>query len=534
MKENIMISIVKMIQRKFVLVALSAIVLLGVSCSKALDVTPKDVVLDNQFLRDFYDAEFMLRGAYQAFQPIVEYKFIHGELRGDWVKPGPGADKDMLELFEHKVTDQNRYTDWKAYYDLINRANYVIQNVPRVPLDANFFSATQRDAYVGEARFMRSWAYFNLVMNFDAVPLVLYAVDSIGKVPYLKATSQEVILDTIEADLLKAFPAVFNPVINVPNTFDIGARPSEETTRLRVTKRVVAALQAEVYLWRNKYAQAVSACVNFSNNGGGSPGGNWFNMFWGKSNENLFGGEMFWVVFNYLGREVSPLMEFTSNDPASGGRYMVAPSDTAIKTYNPNWPNSVSNPVNTAVDDTRGFGSSYAGSAPYYNRVNSAPVIWKFIGLGTVQPGTANVIPNVRLPYRSEAKFHIYRFSDVQLLWAEALNRNGDKAGAIARINAVRGAGGIGMPAPTVTVNSTTEQIEDYILRERGLELGFEGRRWYDLMRIARRRGAQFLIDRIKKRAPVAQHAYLQSYLSEPKNWYLPYNAEEKRLNPNL
>ena len=56
-------------QRKFILIALSAIVLAGVSCSKALDVTPKDVVLDNQFLKDYYDAEFMLRGAYQSFQP---------------------------------------------------------------------------------------------------------------------------------------------------------------------------------------------------------------------------------------------------------------------------------------------------------------------------------------------------------------------------------------------------------------------------------------------------------------------------------
>jgi hypothetical protein len=90
------------------------------------------------------------------------------------------------------------------------------------------------------------------------------------------------------------------------------------------------------------------------------------------------------------------------------------------------------------------------------------------------------------------------------------------------------------MPAPTVTVNSTTEEIEDYILRERGLELGFEGDRWYDIMRIARRRGNQYLIDRVKKRAPVSEHAYLQATLIDQKNWYLPYNAEEKRLNPNL
>lgn len=521
------------IGRYTALLLLAATAMATVSCKKMLDADPKDVISDKEFLKNYWDAEFMLRGAYQALQPIVEYKFIQGELRGDWVKPGPGADNDMLELANHRVTDNNRYTNWRVYYDLINRANYVIENIPRVPLDANFFSEYERKMYIGEGRFLRSWAYFNLIMNFDSVPLVLKAVDDITKVPYLRATSQNVILDTIEADLLKAYEAASNGIINVPNTFDIGKRPSEETYRLRATKRTVATLQAEVYLWRNKYQDALNACNNYANTGGGSPGGVWFNQFWGISNANLFNGEMFFVPFDYLGRQVQPLMTFTSNDPASGGQYMIAPSDTAIRTYNPAWPNSIST-SNTTDEINRGFGRSYAGSAPYYNRINSSPVIWKYLGLGTVTPGIANVLPSVRKPYQSDARFHIYRFADAQLLWAETLNRLGDKANAIARINSVRSASGTGMPNAPLTANSTTEDIEDYILRERGLELGFEGDRWYDLMRIARRRGPQYLIDRVKKRAPVSQHAYLQTWLSDTKHWYLPYNAEEKRLNPFL
>lgn len=527
------LSIIKTVKQKFVLVVFAFAALLFTSCKKMLDADPKDVILEDDFLKNYWDAEFMLRGAYQAFQPIVEHKFIQGELRADWVKPGPGVDNDMLELFNHQVTDNNRYTNWKVYYDMINRANYVIENIPRVPLDANFFSEYERNMYIGEGRFLRSWAYFNLIMNFDSVPLVLKAVDDITKVPYLPATAADAILDTIEADLIKAYDAASNGIINVPNTFDIGKRPSEETYRLRATKRTVATLQAEVYLWRNKYAEAVAACNNYSNTGGGAPGGVWFNQFWGISNANLFNGEMFFVPFDYLGRQVQPLMKFTSNDLASGGQYMVAPSDTALKTYNRNWPNSIGT-SNTTDEINRGFGRSYAGSAPYYNRVNSSPVIWKFIGTGTVTAGTANVAPNVRKPYQSDARFHIYRFADAQLLWAEALNRAGDKANAIARINSVRSASGTAMPNAPLTTASTTEEIEDYILRESGLEKGFEGDRWYDLMRIARRRGNQYLIDRVKKRAPVSQHAYLQTYLSDRKHWYLPYNAEEKRLNPFL
>ncbi|WP_205509575.1 RagB/SusD family nutrient uptake outer membrane protein [Longitalea arenae] len=502
------------------------------SCKKILDPDPKDVIPADEFPKDFWDAEFMLRGAYQALQPIVEYRFILGEMRADWVKPGPGADKDLLELANHSVTPGNRFTNWKVFYDLINRANYVIENVPRVPADANNFSQFEKNQYVGEARFLRSWAYFNLVMNFDSVPLVLTATDNISKVPYLSATPQEVILDTIEADLINAL-ATTDIMVSVPNSFEVGKRVSEEQSRLRVTKKTVCALQAEVYLWRGKYAQAAAACSTYETVNGAGPGnrGDWFSMYLGVSNQNLFGEPMFFVAFNFLGREISPLMKYTSNDPASGGLYMVAPSDSAIKTYNPNYPNSVS--TNNAIDEIdRGFGRSYAGSAPYYNRLKSSPVIWKYLGLGTVTPSTIDVPPNVRAPYQSEAKYHIYRFADVYLLWAEALNRLGDKTNAIARINAVRDRAR--MPAPAVTVNSTTEQIEDYILRERGLELGFEGRRWYDLMRFARRGRPELLVNAVKKRAPLPLHAHIESTLINPKNWYLPYNAEEKRLNPNL
>ena len=99
------------------------------------------------------------------------------------------------------------------------------------------------------------------------------------------------------------------------------------------------------------------------------------------------------------------------------------------------------------------------------------------------------------------------------------------------------------MPNATVTTNSTTEQIEEYILRERGLELGFEGRRWYDLLRMARRRqdlqggtaGRDFLTKYIFTRVTdVATQDKIRTRLTDSNNWYLPYNAEEKRVNPNL
>jgi hypothetical protein len=416
---------------------------------------------------------------------------------------------------------------------LINRANYAIKNIPRIPADPNYFNNFIRNQYIGEARFLRCYAYFHLIENFNAVPFIWEAVDDITKVPYLPATNQDRILDSIEADLKIAYERT-DRVIMVPNSFDAGFRESPEQSKLRVTKAAVAALQAEVYLWRNKYAEAATACNNSQNNISGLLNGNadWFNIF--SLRNDLYGEYILELDFSFAARATNTLMKLTSNDPASGGQYMVAPSQLAIKTYNPYYPDSIGT-NNQKTEIFRGFGMSYVGSAPYYNRLRSNPVIWKYIGLGRVLPSTIDVPANVRQPYQSEARIHIFRQADVILMWAEALNRLGDKTAAITRINSIRGRAGMANPSfDGITTASTTEQIEDYILRERGLELGFEGRRWYDLLRIARRNRPRVLIDAVKQRAPASMQSYLETRLTDTKNWYLPYNAEEKALNPNL
>lgn len=531
------ISFIKSIYRKCVYTALASVLFAAVSC-QFLEVEPKDVTRDKDFLQNYWDADFMMRGTYQALQPIVEHVFVLGEVRGDWVTPGTGADKDITELAEHRVTPSNKYTRWNPYYDLINRANYAVKNLPRVPKDSTYFNYKVMMQSIGEAKFLRGLAYFHLVRNFNDVPFTTESIDDISKVKYLAAIPSDDVLDSVEADLKEAYKYT-DIQIFVLNTFDAGFRQSNEQTRLRATKATVCALQAQVYLWRNKYAEAKTVLKNMENIATSNnlyytnvesfmAGPNWLSFFYTPV---VFQEFLFDIAFSYVSREINPLMRITSNDPASGGQYMVAPSTAAIKAYNPSYPDIKK--VNTTDEIHRGFGRSYAGSAPYYNRPGSAPVIWKFLALGSVTPATIDVPPTVRPPYESEALLRILRMGDVWLMWAETLNRLGDKAGAINYLNQLRRRGG--MPNSTVTSSATTEVIEDAILKERGLELGFEGHRWYDLIRISKHRGSpQVLIDAVKRRAPVSMHARLDATLADSKNWYLPYNEEELRLNPNL
>ena len=76
--------------------------------------------------------------------------------------------------------------------------------------------------------------------------------------------------------------------------------------------------------------------------------------------------------------------------------------------------------------------------------------------------------------------FVVYRYADVLLKKAEALNELGHPAQAAAPLNIVRHRAGLA-DVPT-TLNQET--MREKIIHERRMELAFEGHRWFDMIRI--------------------------------------------------
>jgi hypothetical protein len=80
----------------------------------------------------------------------------------------------------------------------------------------------------------------------------------------------------------------------------------------------------------------------------------------------------------------------------------------------------------------------------------------------------------------------------------------------------------IGYKNLTNNLAAKQSYFEDGIIEERARELAFEGERFYDLMRIAKRRNdPSFLATRVASKFPSAKRAEIEAILMDEANWYI-------------
>jgi hypothetical protein len=85
------------------------------------------------------------------------------------------------------------------------------------------------------------------------------------------------------------------------------------------------------------------------------------------------------------------------------------------------------------------------------------------------------------------ANWIVYRYADVLLKKAEALNELGETALAATPLNIVRKRAGL------ASVNGLSkDEMREKIIHERRMELAFEGHRWFDMIRINK---GQYAVD---------------------------------------
>jgi hypothetical protein len=434
------------------------------------------------------DIEATLMGAYQKFAQMDEYLFYYGELRGDLLEEGLNLSNELRDIAKSNIYPWNSLTDWTPFYSIINYCNSILAFSPQVRESDQTFTEYKYNQYNAEAIFLRSLAYFYLVRIFKDVPFILYPYDTDDQDFFPKKTEGTVILDALKLQLTEI-------IEKIPEDYK-----EDRYTRGRATRGAVYALLADISLWAFEYEDCINYVEKIEQNDLYKllPGGKWFAVFSeGNTLEGIF-------EFQFDGNLGQTNHMYNVTRPENN--YFLV-STFGLEILTPEFSKEI----------IRGPGSVHTKNK----------YIWKYVG---IKPDEFSRRSSAEM---GDCNWIVYRLADVLLMKAEALSQTGRYNEALTIVNKIRDRA---FMEPVSSIQ-TAQEYENMILLERAKELAFEGKRWFDLLRMGRRNNYERknkLIEIVIENVPATQKRVLASKLNDPNGWYLPINDREMENNINL
>lgn len=470
---------------------LVALLFLTTSCEKWLGILPENEQVTDEYWSNKEEVEAVLGSAYVSLQKSVNSMIVWGEARGNMLSLGGFVATGLGDFKTLRLLPSNSLTKWAEFYQMINYANMVIRYAPGVVEKDPSFNTAIMQSFLSEAYFLRALSYFYLVRNFGEVPLLLdpYMNDS-QRYEKEKSTKEELYAQII-FDLNTALE-------NSKDTW-----PTVWETKGRSTTNAIHAMLADVYLWTEDYDNAIISCnavlesgkvgliegvVNTQNN--------WFTIFSpGNSNEGIFE-----VQFDFTKNQTNNFLTIF------GTSHNWVISNYGVTLFQEN------------LEDIRGAGASYSASDFK---------LWKFIG---AEGNTGVARP------QSDQNWILYRVADIYLMKAEALIMKGEDSypAALELITAVRSRAQISRP---ISAGSNELEMLDLLMDERAREFVGEGKRWYDILRVAMRNNyeyKEYLIEEVLAGMTGGSAPVIRSILLNENAHYLPIHQDEILLNTLL
>lgn len=462
------------------------------SCSDYLELIPPSGLVREEFWKTKEDVEAVLMAAYQSSAAMDGNLFVYGEARGDMVKADYSLGSGERNMMESNIYPDNWYCNWATFYKIINYCNDVIKNAPEVQKIDNTFTEFQLKGLMAEAYWLRSLNYFYLVRIFKDVPLVLTPSETDGADFYLPLTKGEDVLQTMLKDL------------NDNRQFATDGYKTLAEVKGRATKAAYDALLADISLWNFDYEKTIEYCNRLISNKEFvlMPGTRWFEIF-------------------YPGNSLESIFEFQFDDRYDQKNGTYGKTNRNSHQFDPSTRAEELFARRYAVELTRGEDASITKLS------ENDYLIWKYVGLApdgkTERPGSV----------QNSCNWIVYRLADIYLMKAEALSQLSRFPEAADVLNTIRERANM----PTLSIGNSTILFEDAIMEERALELAFEGKRWFDLLRMGRRNNyarKDKLVEIIIKNVPSTQKRILSAKLTNPLGWYLPIFKTEIERNKNL
>lgn len=560
------ISISKHIKKPVLHGILSVIALGGASagllssCSDFLDITPLNKVVLENFWTQKSEVNAVLMGCYESLESeeSIIRMGVWGEMRSENILQGASIGNEYNEILNENILPTNSLTKWNVMYQTINRCNTVCHYAPMVQKKDPNYTVNELNANIAEASFIRDLCYFYLIRTFRDVPLSFEPTIDDTKEFQIPATPMNAALDSLIKDLESVKDYAVKRYVDDSKMSNAQAASQAYENSSRVTRVAIYALLADLNLWRGNYDETIKYCdliIDFKKNqykektarigdltdmqefagiplileapAGSVTCGNAYNEIFGTGNsfESIF--ELYFrnnqqvknkYVNEFFGKDrlgsISGLSRYCK-DAATGNSDLFTKNDCRV----------------------------YATS----ENSNSRYAITKYVN-SSVSMDIKNVTDEKSLKLSTSrgnaeyANWIIYRLTDVMLMKAEAciLKGEAEYETAFTLINAVnKRAHNYTTSAAKDTLvfddyRTSQEKMEQLLLDERNRELMFEGKRWYDLVRIAVRDGNnQRLVSEATKKYQDKVNA-LKIKLADPNIIFFPYNKDELKVNPFL
>lgn len=402
--------------------------------------------------------------------------FIKNLLADDCLAGGgdPSDQSDYQFIDDYKVLSSNQKVNniFSNYYRTINASNLVIN---RVGTKVDITDAEK--VSVAEAKALRAYQYFDLVNFFGPVPLMIENPTVITSEALPRAPKTEIYAQ-IEKDLTEA-------ISNLQLKSKLGA-----TDKFRMTKGAAQGLLGKAYLFQEKYDKAAIVFAELISSGEYDLEAN-FEDVWSAGSE--FGIESLFEV------------SYTSAEGYSWGSFAWDKDESNIEVQlqgvRGDWLDSIPSTLNlisgwgfnnpsTKIGDlfvAENETSRYTGTlisptdfiaagGEYADGKKTRHDFSGYIRLKYATKVTETAAPVNELNYTTN--FRLMRYADVLLMAAEAYHKNGDDVAAQAEILKVRNRAGFMDP-----ITEAGTDLFDLIVKERQLELAFEGVRFFDLVR---------------------------------------------------
>jgi len=397
---------------------------------------------------------------------------------------------------------------WNVAYRAIFRSNQILENIDKVTT----LDAASKAKYVAEAKFIRGLNYFNLVINFGDVPIIL-------KVP--ETTEQSFNAKSPEADVWKQVISDMTAAsTDLPLAYDakwIG----------RATRGAAVGYLGKAYVYTKDWANAETTLKklttapytyqlmpNYGDN---------FIVTKENNQESVFeiqlsdvGGTDPWAGENAnqaIG--VTTAQEFAPSEVS--GWFEVSPTDKLFNEFKKE--RTTTGDLDPRMYATLAF--DYPGSTFYTKPWSSFKLLFGFSSMfkkyQNYNQASELAGSSGAGNYTSSNNERALRYADILLLLAESMTMQGNTAGALPYVTQIRTRAQL--PALAAGLNQTQMMAE--IRHQRMIELARENQRFYDLKRWGLLKQELDNSDKVGKQFYVA-----------PKFDYFPIPSNEVNSNP--